>query len=165
MSRGHITFSPPLPLLFPVRLIPGTVHAGILAVIFNHLLRGQALVARLRELEGKCVSLRITDVPCEIAWRFHNGRLHAAASREAGVIIAGRMASFLELACRRQDPDTLFFTRELSIEGDTEAGVHVKNLLDALEFDWEGHLDAVLPPPLAACGKRLLHLARRVMTA
>ena len=32
------------------------------------------------------------------------------------------------------DPDTLFFNRDLSIEGDTELGLVVKNMLDAVEW-------------------------------
>ena len=41
------------------------------------------------------------------------------------------------------------FNRRLSIEGDTETGLYVKNLLDSLEFDWEAHVRAVLARPLA----------------
>ena len=35
---------------------------------------------------------------------------------------------------RQEDPDTLFFNRRLKIEGDTELGLVVKNLLDSI--DW-----------------------------
>ena len=35
---------------------------------------------------------------------------------------------------REEDPDTLFFNRKLVIEGDTELGLVVKNLLDSV--DW-----------------------------
>jgi hypothetical protein len=35
------------------------------------------------------------------------------------------------LALRREDPDTLFFTRRLVLEGDTELGLALKNALDA----------------------------------
>jgi len=35
---------------------------------------------------------------------------------------------------REEDPDTLFFNRKLVIEGDTELGLIVKNLLDSI--DW-----------------------------
>ena len=41
---------------------------------------------------------------------------------------------FLLLAQRQQDPDTLFFSRRLSMEGDTELGLVVKNALDAIEL-------------------------------
>jgi predicted lipid carrier protein YhbT len=35
---------------------------------------------------------------------------------------------------RKEDPDTLFFSRRLLMEGDTELGLLVKNTLDALEL-------------------------------
>ena len=41
---------------------------------------------------------------------------------------------FLRMARREEDPDTLFFSRRLSMEGDTELGLVVKNSLDALEL-------------------------------
>ena len=46
----------------------------------------------------------------------------------------GRTA-FLLLASRQEDPDTLFFRRRLVIEGDTELGLAVKNLVDSLDPD------------------------------
>ena len=43
--------------------------------------------------------------------------------------------AFYQLLQRQEDPDTLFFNRRLSIEGDTELGLMVKNTLDALDPD------------------------------
>jgi predicted lipid carrier protein YhbT len=37
------------------------------------------------------------------------------------------------LARRLEDPDTLFFSLRLSMEGDTELGLLVKNTLDAID--------------------------------
>ncbi len=143
------------------RLTPDHVNAKIFAKAFNHLLRGQDLVSRLTELDNKSVTLCITDVPCELHFRFWNGRLHAFNSRKGDVTISGSLTGFLQLASRRQDPDTLFFRRELNIEGETETGVHIKNLLDSLEYDWDAHFDEVLPPPIARHAKQILHIARR----
>jgi predicted lipid carrier protein YhbT len=66
------------------------------------------------------------------------------------VCIQGALADFLLLATRGGDPDTLFFARRLSLEGDTETGLFVKNQLDALEFDWHAHVSAVAGPRVAA---------------
>ncbi len=44
------------------------------------------------------------------------------------------LSAFLQLLARQEDPDTLFFNRELAIEGDTELGLVVKNMLDSV--DW-----------------------------
>jgi predicted lipid carrier protein YhbT len=48
------------------------------------------------------------------------------------VTIRASLSDYLALALRREDPDTLFFTRRLVIEGDTALGLELKNALDAL---------------------------------
>lgn len=45
------------------------------------------------------------------------------------------MRMILFNCARKEDPDTLFFQRRLQIEGDTELGLYVKNLMDAIELD------------------------------
>jgi predicted lipid carrier protein YhbT len=40
--------------------------------------------------------------------------------------ISANAQDFLRLAQRQEDPDTLFFNRRLSMEGDTELGLVVK---------------------------------------
>ena len=44
------------------------------------------------------------------------------------------LSAYLQLLARQEDPDTLFFNRELEITGDTELGLLVKNMLDAVEW-------------------------------
>jgi predicted lipid carrier protein YhbT len=66
--------------------------------------------------------------------------------------IAASLRDFIALALREEDPDTLFFARRLSIEGDTDLGLTVKNLLDGI--DWDGLLARALPPFLRPTGAR-----------
>jgi O2-independent ubiquinone biosynthesis accessory factor UbiT len=140
----------PHPLLFPLRLIPDAVHTELFARVFNHLLRGQPLAARLPEIDGKSVCIHIRDAATELHFRIEQGRLRPAAPGRADVRISGKVEDFWQLATRREDPDTLFFSRRLCIEGDTATGLHVKNLLDALDYDWEAHFRDVLGKSLGA---------------
>jgi predicted lipid carrier protein YhbT len=39
------------------------------------------------------------------------------------------------IAARKEDPDTLFFQRRLKIEGDTELGLALKNVIDSVDLD------------------------------
>ncbi|MFQ5937189.1 MAG: SCP2 domain-containing protein [Acidiferrobacterales bacterium] len=153
---------PPPPVL-PLRLVPDAVHTVALAQLLSHLLRGQPLAARLRELDGKLVSIDITDVPCRLPFLIRDGRLHAAAGAPADVYIRGRLNDFWLLATRREDPDTLFFNRRLCIEGETETGLHVKNLLDSLEYDWEAHFRDVFGEPFGPTVSRFASLLRSMM--
>lgn len=65
--------------------------------------------------------------------------------QEADLVLSANGEDFLRLAQRQEDPDTLFFSRRLMMEGDTELGLVVKNALDALEVpvldlrEWAPH--------------------------
>ena len=76
------------------------------------------------------------------------GRSFLPADGRPDVVIRAAPRDYLALALRREDPDTLFFTRRLAIEGDTELGLIVKNALDAIDWD-------ALPAPLARLSARL----------
>lgn len=140
----------PMPVVHRVlRLAPAPLQARSLALAINHLLRGQLLAGRLDELEGKCFCLCVEDVPLALNFEVHGGGLRRS-SRAPHVTIRGTLADFVALARRQEDPDTLFFQRRLAVEGETETGLHLKNLLDGWEYDLPGHLQAVLPAPLAS---------------
>jgi predicted lipid carrier protein YhbT len=127
--------------------------------IFNHLLRGQNITSRFNEINGKSLTIRITDIPCELYFLFLDGQLLPGHLHTSDVTIKGDLDAFLQLATGQQDPDTLFFRRKLSIEGETETGVHIKNLLDAFDYDWDAHFDMVLFPPAARVAKQFRYIA------
>lgn len=148
-------------LRLPLRLLPDALHAQVFARVFNHLMRGQTLARRLPALDGKAVGLEITDASNRIVLLIRGERLQAAHGHAPDVTIRGALADYWKLATRAEDPDTLFFQRRLSIEGDTETGLHVKNLLDALDYDIEAHVRAVLGERLSGPAIALLgHLPR-----
>ncbi len=85
-------------------------------------------------LVGKKLRLRVTDTQWAFDFAWVNGRFVASRNAgEADLTIAASAYDFLLLARRQEDPDTLFFSRRLSMEGDTELGLLVKNTLDAIE--------------------------------
>lgn len=138
---------PPLTLLrLPLQWLPDALHAEVLARAFNHLLRGQALAARLAELNGRSVCVHVRDCDTRIHLRIAGARVAPAGPGPSQVTIGGDLAGFVDLATRAEDPDTLFFQRRLTIEGDTETGLHLKNLLDALDYDLLAHVATVLGP-------------------
>ncbi|MCG9689952.1 SCP2 sterol-binding domain-containing protein, partial [Vibrio tubiashii] len=57
------------------------------------------------------------------------------------VLFSGNLNDLVLIAGRKEDPDTLFFQRRLTIEGDTELGLEVKNLMDSVDLE-------SLPKPL-----------------
>jgi len=142
-----------------LRTVPDAVHTAMVSRLLNHALRGQPIRDQLAPLCGTCLSLCITDT--HNVWRlvFDRDRFAPARGRsEREVRITGRLADLMRLATRAEDPDTLFFSRRLCLEGDTETALYVKNLLDALEFDWAAHLTDLVGPRAATA---MLRAGRR----
>lgn len=139
------------PLRGFLRTVPDAVHAEVFSQIMNRVLAAQGLEAELDGLEGRRVRLEVAD--SGNAWQFrisHGALLRDSASVPADVTIRGGVADFLLLVTRAEDPDTLFFERRLSLEGETETGLRVKNLLDSLEVDWDAQLRHALGERVAA---------------
>lgn len=86
-------------------------------------------------LAGKRLRLRVTDAQWafDFEWR---GKRFVATQNSAGadLTISASAYDFVLLARRQEDPDTLFFSRRLAMEGDTELGLLVKNTIDAIEL-------------------------------
>lgn len=134
------------PLQRFLRTCPDRIHTDVITHMANHLLGSQPRESeRLLELDGKRICLAITDTENFWQFRIEGPRL---ARDDYGqpwdVCIRGKLVDFLLLATKAEDPDSLFFARRLSIEGDTETGLHIKNLLDSFDMDWEAHFSALL---------------------
>nr|VFK16894.1 MAG: Predicted lipid carrier protein YhbT, contains SCP2 domain [Candidatus Kentron sp. LPFa]VFK31747.1 MAG: Predicted lipid carrier protein YhbT, contains SCP2 domain [Candidatus Kentron sp. LPFa] len=133
------------PLRQFLRTCPDRVHTDAISHIANHLLATQSRDGeRLLELDGKRICLAITDTDNSWQFRIQDHRLvQDGYGQPWDVCIRGKLVDFLLLATRAEDPDSLFFARRLSIEGDTETGIHIKNLLDSFEMDWETHFSTL----------------------
>lgn len=150
----------PAILLRPLlRLAPAPAHTRVVAFLVNRLVRGQSIEPRLSELAGKRFCLHVHDVPLALTFEITATGLQRSDSN-ADVTFRGSLHDFAALATRREDPDALFFQRRLAVEGETETGLHLKNLLDGWEYDVPGHLRAVLPAPVAQLMAAVADLAR-----
>ncbi len=106
--------------------------AGLNAVVKMKLLPDDSLAL----LEGKNFLIDVLDTGGRAAFTFRNGLFRPlfTAPETPDLAFRANLSAFLQLAARQEDPDTLFFNRTLSIEGDTELGLIVKNMLDAMEW-------------------------------
>ncbi|NIC06446.1 ubiquinone anaerobic biosynthesis accessory factor UbiT [Billgrantia bachuensis] len=135
----------PLPLLrlprppAPIRLIraidprvPLTLKRQLIEPLLNRTFAEPLAEGEFDALEGRRISLHVEDIGMVLTLTLEEERFRL--SPEAGeATIRGGWREFLCLATRREDPDALFFQRRLVIEGDTELGLMVKNLLDGRE--------------------------------
>jgi O2-independent ubiquinone biosynthesis accessory factor UbiT len=103
----------------------------------------------LAPLAGKRVELRVRDAGLRLAFTLGpRGFRPAPAGGPADLAMTATARDFLALALREEDPDTLFFSRRLLMEGDTELGLLVKNTLDGV--DWQGLVAQLTPLGLLA---------------
>ena len=88
-------------------------------------------------LEQRWMRLQVNDL--NLSWCLskdpNSNRLLIKDRAPVEVTISGNWREFLLLASRQEDPDTLFFRRRLQIDGDTELGLAVKNMIDSLDSE------------------------------
>lgn len=87
-------------------------------------------------LEGRTFFVEVLDTGGKASFTYRNGLFRPLFTAPASPDLSFRanLSAFMQMLARQEDPDTLFFNRELSIEGDTELGLVVKNMLDAVEW-------------------------------
>jgi O2-independent ubiquinone biosynthesis accessory factor UbiT len=127
--------SVPGPLAQVLERLPGYPGSWLFARGLNLVLARQLPADVQRALEGKTLRLRVSDARLgfDFMWR---GTAFVACKppREPDLTIGACAHDLLRLARREEDPDTLFFSRRLALEGDTELGLLFKNTLDAFEI-------------------------------
>ena len=119
------------------RKLPQWPHTLVLCTGLNAACKMRLLPEDdLKRLEGKTFLLDVLDTGSCAAFTYRNELFRPLYTPVATPDLAFRanLSAFLQLAARQEDPDSLFFSRELSIEGDTELGLIVKNMLDAVEW-------------------------------
>ena len=90
----------------------------------------------LAEIEGRTFRVSVLDTGGVADFMVANGNFRPLlqATGTPDLHFSANLSAFLQLLSRQEDPDTLFFNRQLTVEGDTELGLTVKNMLDAV--DW-----------------------------
>jgi predicted lipid carrier protein YhbT len=120
---------------FALGFVPQKLQASALGPMLNHALMELIDHGDFDFLDGHCCAIAVKDSNLSWPISFENGKLSVEPGRAADVTIRATVPAFLNLISQQVDPDTLFFQRQLAIEGDVELGLYVKNMLDALDED------------------------------
>ena len=130
---------------------PATVRSALLQQLLRLVFAKAAFSGSLDFLQGKRLTIEVPDLQMHydlgldqkrIFWLNTAGTSARAITGE--VFFRAESADLLLLLTQQVDPDTLFFQRRLTILGDTELGLQLKNYLDTLEPE------QLLPPQLLA---------------
>lgn len=89
----------------------------------------------LEPLLGKRFAIRVLDAGMTLRFAYGSrGFRPIFDAAPPDLTISARSRDFIALMAREEDPDTLFFSRRLLMEGDTDLGLLVKNTLDGIEL-------------------------------
>lgn len=133
--RSRIVHLKPSLLSVPVKLTPFALKRRVLEQVLSWQFRQALDDGELEFLEGRWLSIHVRDIDLQWFTSVVNGKLVVSQNAQADVSFSADASDLLMIAARKQDPDTLFFQRRLVIEGDTELGLYVKNLMDAIELE------------------------------
>ena len=150
--HGIARLLPPLPL-FALQPLLGHIVKSVA-------LRHPELIARLGDNSKKRFLIDPNNLPFFLLLQPDPDRPRLKAySRgqdiEHDVHISGTLATLLRMIDGQSDGDALFFNRDLTVTGDTEAVVALRNALD--------NLDATLANDVAACFGPLSRPVRAVI--
>jgi O2-independent ubiquinone biosynthesis accessory factor UbiT len=92
--------------------------------------------ADLAPLAGRRLRLRVTDAGMTLDFGLtERGFRPLPGGARPDLTLSATVRDYIALALREEDADTLFFSRRLIMEGDTDLGLLVKNTLDAVDWD------------------------------
>lgn len=117
--------------------LPQWPHAISLTAGLNAAIKLKLLpLDSLELLEGRSFYVEVLDTGGQAHFTFRDGLFRPlfSSAQTPDISFRANLSAFMQLLARQEDPDTLFFKRELCIEGDTELGLIVKNMLDAVEW-------------------------------
>lgn len=107
----------------------------------------------LEPLAGRWLRMIVTDAGLTLDFHLSEKGFRSGppqGERPGGkphLTLSARTRDYLALALREEDADTLFFSRRLRMEGETDLGLLVKNTLDAVDWDaLKERLERFLPP-------------------
>ncbi len=137
-DRGSLLAKVPFVLKPLLALVPQKVQQTLLMPTLHAVFAEAIADGDFAFLENKWLEISITDLGLCWLLSFKDNQLVMASNNQQvikDVCFSAAGDDLLLIAGRKEDPDTLFFQRRLKIEGDTELGLEVKNLIDAIDLD------------------------------
>ncbi|WCL55549.1 ubiquinone anaerobic biosynthesis accessory factor UbiT [Gimibacter soli] len=135
-------------LLSPLPLLPLN---RFLVHFSRHLTRRHpAVIRRLEPVTGKRFLITATDLGLSFVMETGPGSVSVTAVRRehvaADVRVRGSFMALLHLLEGQLDGDALFFSRDISVEGDTEALLTLRNALDSEDIDLRSEIVTLFGP-------------------
>ena len=137
----------------PLAWVPIAIKAKAITSAMNTMFAAPLAAGELGFLAQSVININVSDAELRFSVRLEGDKFCAGKEvPKADLTIEGTVYTFLLLATRKEDADTLFFRRQLKTSGDTELGLYVKNFLDGLEpetLPYHRAIDPILRKSLA----------------
>lgn len=118
-----------------LRFLPLWIEAIGAGVFISTIIdRNPGFKERLTEIDDKLFLFEATDIGKGFYLHIKDGDIRTIpySTRNPDVKMRGEASILFGLLLGKIDPDTVFFSRQLEISGDTAVAVHFKNILNSL---------------------------------
>lgn len=135
--RARLVSHTPSLLKLPIKLMPANLQKAFMLQVLQKVFHESLADGDFEFLEDKWLEIYVRDIDFKSYISFDKQKLivESQLDKEADVKFSANLNDLVLIAARKEDPDTLFFQRRLLIEGDTELGLEVKNLMDSIDLD------------------------------
>ncbi len=117
-----------------VARVPSPLQQAVVPRLLARAIASPEAWRSLQPVAGRRIGIDVSDLGVQWVITLDGERLqHSDGGAEATV--SGSLTDLLLLASRLEDADTLFFQRRLTLTGDTELGLLLRNLLDRMPWD------------------------------
>ena len=141
LTRIHraLVQNAPKALRLPIQMVPFALQKQLMRKVLTQVFKEALADGDFEFLQDSWLKLKVEDLGlCWFITYQNDGLQIAERVEQPDVTFTASLNDLILMAARKEDPDSLFFQRRLKIEGDTELGLEVKNLIDSLDL-------AVLP--------------------
>lgn len=125
---------PPKRLAPLLRAVPKALQGRWLERAMLRVLAAPLSTGLLDFMRGRRLGIEVSDLNVRWVIELCDRQLRVVED-EPEASVRGSVTDLLLLASRLEDADTLFFQRRLTLTGDTELGLTVRNLLERLPWD------------------------------
>jgi predicted lipid carrier protein YhbT len=123
-------------LRLPVSFLPFSIKKPALMFMLQRIFKEALADGDFDFLESRFLKVTVDELKLSCFITLQQGQLVVLEHSDVcDVSFAAGLNDLILIAGRKEDPDSLFFQRRLRIEGDTELGLEVKNLMDSLDLD------------------------------
>lgn len=128
----------PVPAAAVISRLPVLPPSFVLARLLNAALKRPIARQDFLPLHGKRIAIHVRNTGLQMYFTVEQDGFRAIRkTAQPDLSITATAHDYYLLASRQEDPDALFFSRRLLVEGDTELGLIAKNTLDGLSPpDW-----------------------------